>query len=129
MKILGITSFILFLFLTVYVLLTKKIPSGKFPQKLSPPSTSKIIGEKKTVNLPAYELQRQRMDEETVFTFESKKSGEIYELDEEELDSFNKSLGDLKQVNRFDQNELIRIDTPVNTEERYYEVQGNDLDN
>lgn len=129
MKILAIISFILFLFLTIYVLLTKKIPSGKFPKKLSPPSTSKVIGEKKSINIPAYELQRQRIEDETVYTFESKNSGEMYELDEAELESFSSSLENLKQVNKFDQTEFMRIDAPINTEERYYEVPGNHLEN
>ncbi len=129
MKTISIIAFVLFLCLTIYVLLTKKIPTGKMPKKLGPPSTSKVIGEKKVINLPAYELQRQRMADETIFTFESKTTGEIYELDEEELDSFSKSIEGLKKVNRFDPNELIKDDIPVNTEERYYEVPGNNLDN
>ena len=125
MKVISIIAFILFLCLTVYVLLTKKIPSGKFPQKLSPPSTSKVIGEKKTVDLPAYELQKQRINDEAVIKFQDSQSGEAYELREDELSDFTEALEGVKKApNTGVQGDFIHPNTVIEQQKKkeYYEI-------
>lgn len=106
--------------LAVYLLLhERQIMGTTNPRKLAPVSSSKIIGEK----IPAYELQRQRIKDETIFTFENTKGDESYQLREDELQEFDEALRAMKGVKN------IRPDTDddLNTahgkrEKEYYEV-------
>jgi hypothetical protein len=63
-------------------------------------SSSKLIGQKNVRDPFPYELQRQRINNGTVYKFQSNHSGESYELEESDLDKFGVQLIDFKNVNR-----------------------------
>ena len=111
--------------LAIYLLLhEKEIMGTTNPKKLHPASVSKVVGEKKSRDLPPYELQRQRIKDETVFKFESTQGDEGYELREDELQEFDSALKVMKGVR------AIRPDTDdglkaINSkkEKEYYEIE------
>ena len=100
------TNLFLFLFITfaAYLLLNEKTVLTKRSQikKISriSGSTSKIIGQRLTQDLSTFELQRQRINSEAVYKFQSLNSGESYELDDSDLDKFGVQLLDFNNLNR-----------------------------
>jgi len=103
MKVLANVGVILFLVLAGYILMNEKSGLSKSPRRASviiSGSSSKLIGQKPSRDLMTLELQRQRINNETVYKFQSNDSGEAYELEESDLDKFGVQLIDFKNVNR-----------------------------
>lgn len=100
------TNIFLFFFITfaAYLLLNEKAGSVKGPQVKRVAeitgSSSKVIGQKNTNDPFPFELQRQRINNETIYRFESNDSAESYELEESDMDKFGVQLIDFKNVNR-----------------------------
>lgn len=95
---------VLFISLAAYLLLnekgviTKKTPTKRVAEITG--SNSKLIGQRPARDPFPFELQRQRINSETVYKFQSNDSGESYELEESDLDKFGVQLIDFKNVNR-----------------------------
>lgn len=102
MKALGNVGVILFLILAGYILLNEKSDLRKSSKRVAviSGSSSKLIGQKASRDLMPFELQRQRINNETVYKFQSNDSNVSYELEESELDKFGVQLIDFKNVNR-----------------------------
>lgn len=110
--------------LAIYLLLNEKQILGEArPKKLSPASLSKIIGEKKGRDLEPFELQRQRINDESVVTFKSTDNDETYELHEDELAEFDSALRAMKAVKHDIQGDNADGLNTINSkkEKEYYE--------
>lgn len=111
--------------LAIYLLFhEKEIMGTTNPKKLHPVSVSKAVGEKKSRDLSPYELQRQRIKDETVFKFESTQRDEVFELREDELQEFDNALKVMKGVRAItpDTDDGLKA---INSkkEKEYYEVE------
>jgi hypothetical protein len=102
MKALANVGVTVFLILAGYILINEKGILRKSPKRVAviSGSSSKLIGQKSSRDLMPFELQRQRINNETVYKFQSNNSGEFYELEESDLDKFRVQLIDFKNVNR-----------------------------
>lgn len=102
MKFLTNLGVFLFLVLTAYLLLNERTGHIRSPKRVAviSGSSSKLIGQMPSRDLRPFELQRQRMDSETIYKFQSNKTGVSYELEEKDLDKFGVQLIDFKNVNR-----------------------------
>ena len=98
MKFFVNVSLIVFLTLAAYLLLNENNRSRR-PVTISG-STSKLIGIRPNHELMPFELQRARINSETIYRFQSNKSGESYELHESDLDKFEMQLIEFKNINR-----------------------------
>lgn len=63
-------------------------------------TTRKLIGQRPSRDLYPFELQRQRIESETTYKFQSNSSGESYELQDSDMEKFGVQLMDFKNVNR-----------------------------
>lgn len=102
MKVLANVSVFLFLIFAGYILINEKGSFRKSPKRVAviSGSSSKLIGQKASHDLMPMDLQRQRINNETVYKFQSNDSGESYELEESDMDKFGVQLIDFKNVNR-----------------------------
>lgn len=102
MKFFANVFLILFISLSAYFLLNERTFYKKKAKPVSMISgtTSRIIGQRPSRDLHPFELQRARINNETVYKFQSNKSGESYELEDSDLDKFGVQLIDFKNVNR-----------------------------
>jgi hypothetical protein len=117
-KFFTIIALIGFMGISTYLLLNERKVKRT---ALKPISTSKRIGEKTRADFPAYELQRQRIEETTVYKFESKNKEDNYELDEDQLNEFAHSMNSLKEVKNAGQLDFEQpSDINVNKNESYY---------
>lgn len=101
MKILVNVGVFLFIALAGYLLINER--GARKPVKsvaVITGSSSKLIGQRPSRDPFPFELQRQRINSETVYKFQSNDSGESYELEESDLDKFGVQLIDFKNVNR-----------------------------
>ena len=98
MKFFVNVGLIIFLTLAAYLLLNENNRARK-PVTISG-STSKLIGIRTNHELMPFELQQMRINSETIYRFQSTKSGESYELHESDLDKFDAKLIDFKNINR-----------------------------
>ena len=83
-------------------------------------SQSKNIGEKNNHIYTPYELQRMRIDSESVIRFENEKTEESFELDEYQLEDFAKQLNSIKSINKLDNNQLPPADVSEENEKEFY---------
>lgn len=102
MKVLTNVVVILFIVFAGYLLINERGVLRKSPKRVAviSGSSSKLIGQKPSRDLMPIELQRQRINNETVYKFQSNDSNESYELEESDLDKFGVQLIDFKNVNR-----------------------------
>lgn len=102
MKVLVNIGLVLFIALAGYLLLNEKGAHKSSPKRVAviTGSSSKLIGQRPSRDPFPFELQRQRINSETVYKFQSNDSGESYELEESDLDKFGVQLIDFKNVNR-----------------------------
>ncbi len=82
-------AFVGFMGVSVYLLLNEK-KTGKKPQV----TTAKI----KPKNVAPYMLQRERIGNISIFTFESNETGVKYKMNEEQLDDFANEVKALKEA-------------------------------
>jgi hypothetical protein len=113
-KFFAIFGLTLFMCGAIYLLLNEnkflKTSRKKHQNKNLVVSISKKIGEKRRQDFTPYELQRMRINAESVIHFESTKTSESYELDESELEEFSKQLNGVRAINSIDSNHMIPSD-------------------
>ncbi len=86
MKFLAVLSFVSFMVISVYVLLNEKTVLSAHKKVENFKSVrAKKIGEIHRSDTQAYELQRQRINETTIYKFESLEKGESFEMDEDDM--------------------------------------------
>lgn len=104
MKFFANVFVIFFISFATYLLLNEKGGFSKRPHVKRVAeitgSSSRMIGQKPSRDPFPFEIQRQRINSETVYKFQSNDSGESYELEESDLDKFGVQLIDFKNVNR-----------------------------
>lgn len=91
-----------FLVLAGYILINERsvLESSAKRQTIISGSSSKLIGQRPGRDLMPFEIQRQRIHNETIYKFQSSDSGESYELEESDLDKFGAQIINFKNVNR-----------------------------
>lgn len=122
-KFLTLLALVGFMCGAVYLLLNERNffkSSKKVAKKNLVVSKSKIIGEKNNHTYTPHELQRMRIDSESVFRFENEKTEETYELDEYQLEDFAKQLNSIKSINQIDDNQLPATDVSEEKEKEYF---------
>lgn len=122
-KFLTLLALVGFMCGAVYLLLNERNflkSSKKVAKKNLVVSKSKIIGEKNNHTYTPNELQRMRIDSESVFRFENEKTEEAYELDEFQLVDFAKQLNSIKSINQLDDNQLPPTDVSEEKEKEYF---------
>ena len=124
MKFLALISFISFMVISIYVLLNEEEMKAthKKNENFKPVRANKI-GEIHRSEIQAYELQKQRIDETSIYKFVSLEKGESYEMDEDDMKEFSlsmKALSDIKNAGRIEQDPVFEVSTKV--EKEYYEV-------
>lgn len=123
MKVWAAIAFLGFMSVSVYVLLNEKSKIANHPKAENiSVSRAKRIGEIHRDKLRPNELQRQRIDETTIYRFESLEKNNSFEMDEDDMNEFAESFKALDAVKNTGRIEIEPTFEIFNKEEKeYYE--------